>query len=86
MLEAETLLKPMKNLSCHTYLLCELETSLMMRGIQIGEMSKLSWLIALNISPVWIPHISNEVSTSEKIQHAIAVMGDRRKFHTTLAF
>jgi hypothetical protein len=35
-LETETLWKPMKNLSHHTYLLCELETSLLMRGIQIG--------------------------------------------------
>jgi hypothetical protein len=33
----------MKNLSRHTDLLCELETSLLMRGIQIGEMSKLGW-------------------------------------------
>jgi hypothetical protein len=38
----------MKNLSHPTYLLCELETSLLMRGIQIGEMSKLGWLIGLS--------------------------------------
>jgi hypothetical protein len=37
----------MKNLSRHTDLLCELGTSLLMRGIQIGEMSKLGWLIGL---------------------------------------
>jgi hypothetical protein len=37
----------MKNLSRHADLLCESETSLLMRGIQIGEMSKLGWLIAL---------------------------------------
>jgi hypothetical protein len=37
----------MGSLSRHTDLLCELETSLLMRGIQIGEMSKLGWLIGL---------------------------------------
>jgi hypothetical protein len=37
----------MKNLSRHRDLLCELETSLLMRGIQMGEMSKLGWLIGL---------------------------------------
>jgi hypothetical protein len=37
----------MENLSRHTDLLCELETSLLIRGIQIGEMSKLGWLIGL---------------------------------------
>jgi hypothetical protein len=31
----------MKNMSRHTDFLCELETSLLMRGIQIREMSKL---------------------------------------------
>jgi hypothetical protein len=31
--------------SVTSYNLCELETSLLMRGIQIGEMSKLGWLI-----------------------------------------
>jgi hypothetical protein len=36
----------MKNLSCHIDL-CELETSLLMRGIQIGEMSTLGLLIGL---------------------------------------
>jgi hypothetical protein len=35
----------MKNLSRHTDLLCELEISLLMRGIQTGEVSKLGWLI-----------------------------------------
>jgi hypothetical protein len=37
----------MKNLSRHTDLLGELETSLLRRGIQIGEMFKLGWLIGL---------------------------------------
>jgi hypothetical protein len=37
----------MKNLSRHTDLLCELETLLLMRRIQIREMSKLGWLIRL---------------------------------------
>jgi hypothetical protein len=37
----------MKTLSCHTDLLCELVNSLLIRGIQLGEMSKLGWLIGL---------------------------------------
>jgi hypothetical protein len=37
----------MKNLSLHTDLPRELETSLMLRGIQMGEMSKLGWLIGM---------------------------------------
>jgi hypothetical protein len=37
----------MKNLSRNADLLCEIETSLLTRGIQIGEMSKLGWLIGL---------------------------------------
>jgi hypothetical protein len=36
----------MKNPSLHTDLLCEVETSLLKRGIQT-EMSKLGWLIGL---------------------------------------
>jgi hypothetical protein len=43
----------MKNLSLHTDLLCELETSLLMRGIQIGEMSKLGWMIGLVKHATW---------------------------------
>jgi hypothetical protein len=43
----------MKNLSHYTYLLCELETSLLMRGIQIVEMSKLGWLIGLVMHAIW---------------------------------
>jgi hypothetical protein len=43
----------MKNLSRHTDLLCELETSLLMTGIQIGEMSKLGWLIGLVKHAIW---------------------------------
>jgi hypothetical protein len=43
----------MKNLSLNTDLLCELETSLLMRGIQIGEMSKLGWLIRLVEHDIW---------------------------------
>jgi hypothetical protein len=37
----------MENLSRHTDLLYELETSLLTRGIQIGEMPELGWLIGL---------------------------------------
>jgi hypothetical protein len=43
----------MKNLSRHTDLLCEVETSLLIRGIQIGEMSKLGWLIGLVKHAIW---------------------------------
>jgi hypothetical protein len=43
----------MKNLSRHTDLLCQLETSLLMRGNQIGEMSELSWLIGLVKHAIW---------------------------------
>jgi hypothetical protein len=35
----------MKNLSDHTDLLCELLTSLLIRGIHLAEISKLGWLI-----------------------------------------
>jgi hypothetical protein len=42
----------MKNLSRHTDL-CELETSLLIRGIQIGEMFKLGWLIELVKLAIW---------------------------------
>jgi hypothetical protein len=52
-LETETLWKPMKDLPRHTELLCELETLLLMRGIQIGEMSKLGWLIGLVEHAIW---------------------------------
>jgi hypothetical protein len=49
----------MKNLSHHTDLLCELETSLLIRGIQIGEMFELGWLIELVKHATWaIPCIS----------------------------
>jgi hypothetical protein len=37
----------MDNLSRHTDLLSELETSLLKGGIQKGEMSKLGWVIVL---------------------------------------
>jgi hypothetical protein len=43
----------MKNLSRHTDLLCELETSLLTRGIHMGEMSKLGWLIGLVKHAIW---------------------------------
>jgi hypothetical protein len=44
----------MENLSRHTDLLCELVTSFLMRGIQIGEMSKLGWLIGLVKHAIWV--------------------------------
>jgi hypothetical protein len=43
----------MKNLSDHTNLPCELLTSLLIRGIQMGEMSKLGWLIGLVKHVIW---------------------------------
>jgi hypothetical protein len=43
----------MKNLIRHTDLLCELGPSLLMREIQIGEMSKLDWLTALVKHAIW---------------------------------
>jgi hypothetical protein len=43
----------MKNLSRHTDHLRELETSMLMRGVQIGEMSKLGWLIGLVKHAIW---------------------------------
>jgi hypothetical protein len=43
----------MKIVSRHTYILCELETSLLMKGIQIGEMSKLGWPIGLVKHATW---------------------------------
>jgi hypothetical protein len=47
----------MENLACHTDLLCELETSLLMRGIQIGEMFKVGWLIGLAKHAIWADSI-----------------------------
>jgi hypothetical protein len=41
----------MKNLSRHTDL--ELDTSLLMRGIQMGEMSRLGWLFGLTGHAIW---------------------------------
>jgi hypothetical protein len=46
----------MNHLLRHTDLLCEIETSLLMRGIQIGEMSKLGWLIRLVEHAIWASH------------------------------
>jgi hypothetical protein len=43
----------MRNLSHHTDLICESETSLLMRGIQIGGMSSLGWLIGLVTRAIW---------------------------------
>jgi hypothetical protein len=43
----------MKNLSYHTHLLGELLTSLLIKGIKMGEMSKLGWLIGLVKHAMW---------------------------------
>jgi hypothetical protein len=37
----------MKNLSDHIHVPCELLTSWMLRGVQMGKLSKLDWLIGL---------------------------------------
>jgi hypothetical protein len=42
----------MKNLS-HTDLLYELVTLFLIRGIQMGEMSKLDWPIGLVVHAMW---------------------------------
>jgi hypothetical protein len=43
----------MKNLSRHTDLLCDLETSLLMRGIRMGVMYKLGSLFGLFKHAIW---------------------------------
>jgi hypothetical protein len=43
----------MKNVPRDTDLLCELVTSLLIRGIQMEEMSKLGWLIRLVEDAIW---------------------------------
>jgi hypothetical protein len=43
----------MTNLSHHSDLLCGLVTSLLIRGIQMGEMSKLGWLTGLVKHAIW---------------------------------
>jgi hypothetical protein len=44
----------MNNLSRHTDLLCEWVTSLLIRGIRMGEMSKLDWLFGLVELAIWV--------------------------------
>jgi hypothetical protein len=43
----------MMSLSRHTDFLCELLTSLLIRGMQIWEMSKLGWLIGIITHATW---------------------------------
>jgi hypothetical protein len=43
----------MKNLSRHTDLLCELVASSLIRGIQMGQISKLGWLVGLVKHVIW---------------------------------
>jgi hypothetical protein len=43
----------MKNLSDHADLLCELLTSMLMWGIQMGDISELGWLIGLVKHAIW---------------------------------
>jgi hypothetical protein len=48
----------MKNLSHRTDLPCDFLSSLMIRGIQTGEMSKLGWLVGLVKHAIWAHSIS----------------------------
>jgi hypothetical protein len=43
----------MNNMSYHTDLFYELVTSMLIRGIQMGEVSKLGWLIGLFEHVIW---------------------------------
>jgi hypothetical protein len=43
----------MKNLALDTERLFELETTVLMGGIQIGELSELGWLIGLVEHVIW---------------------------------
>jgi hypothetical protein len=52
-LEIETLCRSTRNLSRHADLFCELEPSLLMKGVQIREISKLAWLIGLVKHVIW---------------------------------
>jgi hypothetical protein len=45
-------IQPMENLSCHRDLF-ELVSSSLIRGIQMGEMSKLDWLTGLVKNAMW---------------------------------
>jgi hypothetical protein len=60
----------MNNVSSHTDLLCELETSLLLRGIQKGEMSNLGSLIGLNKEqrPLGCEYIQYMKDVSEKFK------------------
>jgi hypothetical protein len=49
-------------MSDHTNLLCELLTSSLIRWIQMGEMSKLGWLIGLVKYAIWA---LNELCTAQ---------------------
>jgi hypothetical protein len=40
-------------MSHHTDVVCEMVTSLLIRGIRIGEMSKLGWWIGLVKHAIW---------------------------------
>jgi hypothetical protein len=44
----------MKNLSVHADLPCDLLASLLIRGFQIGEISKRGWLIELIKQAIWV--------------------------------
>jgi hypothetical protein len=49
----EIVYKPTKNLSDHRDIFCELVSSLVMRVIHLGEMSKLGWLIGFVAHATW---------------------------------
>jgi hypothetical protein len=47
----------MKNLSSHEELVCDLVTSLLMRGIQLGGTYKLVWVFGLIKHVVWADYL-----------------------------
>jgi hypothetical protein len=71
-LGAIPLCKLVKSLSHYTDFLCELVTSLLIRGIQMGEMSKLGWLIGFLKHTIWADslHFHPSFSLSFRSVHA----------------
>jgi hypothetical protein len=70
----------MENLSRHTDLLCNLEASLLTRGIQIGGMSKLGWLInwigyACHMGRFFVPTIRAVTFNFEKAYSVAVFIG-----------
>jgi hypothetical protein len=49
----KTLENYLKNLSYHTDILCELVNSLLIKGIQMEELSEMCWLIGIIKHAIW---------------------------------